>query len=546
MATGDGFLLRIRPRIGRLSAEEARAVAAVARGSGNGLIDLTSRGNLQLRGLQPDTLEEAQALLAAAGLLDGTPEAEATRNVLVSPLTGLDPTAICDASGPARALEAVLANLPTPSSEGAGLPLPAGGERSAAERAGEGHYSLAVLPPPFTLTLSPLSGDDGIVATSPGTGDGFALPDKFLWLVDDVGAVALDDIAADVRFRAVSDGAGHRWAIGLDTGNGPAWVGSCNADALPATAERLARAFIAVAGTARRMRELDEQERARLVACAGLDGSGRSAAAAERASRSGECPPLPGGERAGVRGDDPSCMSLSPPHPADARPTSPRRGEMNARPSIDAEREVSRHGVPVVGLWPLGERCILTVTAPFGRLTADGLDQLAGPAEDFGIGELRFGPWRQIHVPGAPGMDLAPALEQAAAAGFITDSGDARLAIAACPGKPACASGETAAQTDAALIAAAAPSLGEAGLSLHISGCVKGCARPASAALTLVGDQGRYALVRGASTRATPLVHVDTAGAAAGLAHLVAAGGEPALARLTDKELCSMFEAADG
>jgi precorrin-3B synthase len=559
MATGDGLLLRIRPRIGRLTAAEARVIAAVARAHGNGLIDLTSRGNLQLRGLTPETLDDAQARLAAAGLLDATAEAEAMRNVLVSPLTGLDPTAVCDASGPARALEAMLTSFPTLLGKGTDDPSLKGRVDprrriracpSSTARSRVGTVALGDTPPP-PLRGGPSPGGEGwgrVASLDPFGGEtpSFVLPDKFLWLVDDGGAVPLDNIPADVRFRAVPDDAGYRWAMGLDSSEGPAWVGSCDADALPATAERLARAFVTVAGAARRMRELDPEEREELIARAGLDASGQNAAAAEGASRPGEGAPLPSGERAGVRGEDPSCVSAPPSHPAAARPTSPRRGEVNARPSTGAEQEISGRDSPVVGLWPLGERCILTVAAPFGRMTADGLDQLAAVAEEYGTAELRFGPWRQVHIPGAAGMNLAPALEQAAAAGFITDPRDARLAIAACPGKPACASGQAAAQADAAFIANEVPVLATAGLTLHVSGCAKGCARPGETVLTLIGDNGRYGLVRGASTRATPLAQMDAAGAAAGLTRLAAAGGATALARLTNEELRTMFEAADG
>jgi precorrin-3B synthase len=47
-------------------------------------------------------------------------------------------------------------------------------------------------------------------------------------------------------------------------------------------------------------------------------------------------------------------------------------------------------------------------------------------------------------------------------------------------------------RADAALLAA----IGVAG-TLHVSGCAKGCAHPATADITLVGEAGRYALVRG-------------------------------------------------
>jgi precorrin-3B synthase len=33
-------------------------------------------------------------------------------------------------------------------------------------------------------------------------------------------------------------------------------------------------------------------------------------------------------------------------------------------------------------------------------------------------------------------------------------------------------------------------------ITLHVSGCAKGCAHPKAAAITLVGQNGRYALVR--------------------------------------------------
>ena len=51
MASGDGLVLRVRAPNGRLEPDQARRIAELARRHGNGLIDLTSRANLQLRGL---------------------------------------------------------------------------------------------------------------------------------------------------------------------------------------------------------------------------------------------------------------------------------------------------------------------------------------------------------------------------------------------------------------------------------------------------------------------------------------------------------------
>ncbi|WGR95101.1 precorrin-3B synthase [Bradyrhizobium sp. ISRA435] len=85
MQSGDGLVLRIRPRGGRLDATQAAGIADLARQYGNGLIDLTSRANLQIRGVgdrgHPPLLDG----LARLGLLDPDAETEAQRNVLVTP-----------------------------------------------------------------------------------------------------------------------------------------------------------------------------------------------------------------------------------------------------------------------------------------------------------------------------------------------------------------------------------------------------------------------------------------------------------------------------
>jgi precorrin-3B synthase len=89
MESGDGWLVRLRLTAGVLSLDRARAIAALARRHGNGLIDLSSRANLQLRGVTEASLALLTAELDALGLLDADADAEAVRNVVVSPLAGL-------------------------------------------------------------------------------------------------------------------------------------------------------------------------------------------------------------------------------------------------------------------------------------------------------------------------------------------------------------------------------------------------------------------------------------------------------------------------
>lgn len=90
MQSGDGLIVRVRPRVGRLSLDAAGVLADLAARLGNGHIDLTRRANLQIRGLTDDRLDGLKVELDRLGLLDGDTESEAVRNVMVTPLTERD------------------------------------------------------------------------------------------------------------------------------------------------------------------------------------------------------------------------------------------------------------------------------------------------------------------------------------------------------------------------------------------------------------------------------------------------------------------------
>jgi precorrin-3B synthase len=85
MASGDGLILRIRPRGGRLSSAQAAGLADLSQRFGNGLIDLTSRANLQLRGIRDNGHAQLLHGLAELDLLDADAGAESLRNVVVMP-----------------------------------------------------------------------------------------------------------------------------------------------------------------------------------------------------------------------------------------------------------------------------------------------------------------------------------------------------------------------------------------------------------------------------------------------------------------------------
>ncbi|RJG56174.1 cobalamin biosynthesis protein CobG [Sphingobium terrigena] len=85
MAAGDGLIVRVRPMLGRVTRAQMTVLAEAATVHGNGQIDLTSRANLQLRGVREAALSALLTTLVATGLVDPDPVIETRRNLLVAP-----------------------------------------------------------------------------------------------------------------------------------------------------------------------------------------------------------------------------------------------------------------------------------------------------------------------------------------------------------------------------------------------------------------------------------------------------------------------------
>lgn len=85
MMSGDGLVVRIRPRLARLERDQVLGLCDLARQYGSGFIDLTNRANLQIRGVAEGGFEPLLERLAGLGLLDADPVMEGRRNILVSP-----------------------------------------------------------------------------------------------------------------------------------------------------------------------------------------------------------------------------------------------------------------------------------------------------------------------------------------------------------------------------------------------------------------------------------------------------------------------------
>ncbi|TBW35232.1 precorrin-3B synthase [Siculibacillus lacustris] len=240
MESGDGFLVRLRLSGGVMSATLAGDVADLARRLGSGLIDLTQRANLQIRGVAAGDVDELIGELDALGVIDPDAASEAVRNIVASPLAGLDASAPIDGRALTHALEAALVADP----------------------------ALHALPP------------------------------KFGFVVDDGGRCGLGDVAADVRLTGLATPEGPRVLISIADRPGHARPIAVVAvgEAAP-SAVALARAVVRLradlAETPRRMPEL--------IARVGLDAllaaAGFGAAMAEVATL-----PRPGGANA-VLGD---------------------------------------------------------------------------------------------------------------------------------------------------------------------------------------------------------------------------------------------------
>jgi len=85
MPSGDGLVVRLRPRGGRLSSAQAAGIAELAARHGNGLIDVTGRANLQIRGVSEESHRPLVEGLDRLGLVDAELQSENQRNVVLAP-----------------------------------------------------------------------------------------------------------------------------------------------------------------------------------------------------------------------------------------------------------------------------------------------------------------------------------------------------------------------------------------------------------------------------------------------------------------------------
>jgi len=206
MLTGDGLLVRLHPPRNALTPDQLAHIAELASRHGNGQIEISGRGNLQLRGIREEAHQALVDDLLAAGLVDEAEGDGPNRLVLTSPLAGRAANELLDAAALAQAVE----------------------------RAGR--------------TVS-------------------GLPAKFSIVVDG-GALALDAFAADLRLCAVAADA-IAFGLPGDLWFGPVAMDEAPILAARLL-DRFVAASGQSSGQVRRMRDLKPDERSALAASSGL------------------------------------------------------------------------------------------------------------------------------------------------------------------------------------------------------------------------------------------------------------------------------------
>jgi len=167
-----------------------------------------------------------------------------------------------------------------------------------------------------------------------------------------------------------------------------------------------------------------------------------------------------------------------------------------------------------------GAGVALGIGLAFGHTDAAALAELIAAAECAGVSGIRTAPGRAILLIG-PRLGSAASLAAVAEGlGFITRREDARRHLVACAGAPICAAAEIAARALAPKICAAAQPLLDGSLTLHLSGCAKGCAHPAPSALAIVGGANGCGVILNGTSRDQALAELTPQALPAALARL--------------------------
>ncbi|WP_326638541.1 precorrin-3B synthase [Streptosporangium sp. NBC_01755] len=480
-AAADGGLARIRVPGGALTARQLRVVAAAARELGSGVIELTSRANLQVRGLPPQHGEPLPAVHPSrddAHAPDGesSPVGVSVRGDVGVPDGESSPVGVSvrgDVDGDTRVPDGGRRLSPAPDFAArlaaAGLLPSATHERVRNIVASP----LAGRAPASMLDVRPLVSElDGELCARPALAD---LPGRFLFALD--------------------DGSGDMVALGADVTLLPVDPADASVD--------VSEVALLLAGADHGLRTPVSSAVTGMLAVA-------EAFLAERAEQGA------GAWRLAELTDGPGRVS------ARALRAEPDLRQA-AAPAVRRGRTV--HGGTVGVIAQRDGRSALTVLAALGRLTAAQLEVLAQAAEHGG-GEVRVTPWRTIVVPDLPSPEVDGRRATLTAAGLVGDPASPWLGLTACAGRPGCAKALADVHADvhagvhadvhtyihADIHAGVHPNAGDTGseagadgpddvhpsrgltraLPVHWSGCERRCGRPRGRVVDVVATGDGY------------------------------------------------------
>ncbi|WP_279635065.1 precorrin-3B synthase [Paraburkholderia rhynchosiae] len=441
VAARDGGICRIKLPGGELSAAQAEAIAHASARHAAGVIELTNRANLQVRGVRDGHEAALVSALIDAGLgptaAMGSTEinrsapanaaagrdhdhnayaleasaADDVRNVMVSPTAGRDPSAPFDTRPMCAELLTLL----------------------------QSEARFAALSPKFALLL------DG--------GERLARPDHphDIWLAASQGADGVRFVfglagcppgSASAQ-NARNDSSG---SVRCKPADGTGALASILPSQVPALVRALLHTFIDLAAAdARRMRHL--------LASYSIDAVL---------------------QHAQTYVDFPLTRDASL---ADWRRSTP----------ADASLRLGAHAQRVPDTWHVGGQ------PPLGRIDATTLHGLAALSQQHGNGTLRITPWQSVLLPDVASHAVAAVLAALNALGLASNPADAITRLIACAGSSGCAKSLADTKTDALTLATRLP----AGVDMHLSGCERSCAAAHCAPFTLLAAApGMYDLYR--------------------------------------------------
>ncbi|MHC5702955.1 hypothetical protein OTC26_016170 [Streptomyces tirandamycinicus] len=482
----DGGLARLRLPAGLLTGRQLWALSVAAERLGDGSLSITSRGNVELRGLADGCGPALAELLREAGLLPSDTH-ERVRNIVASPLAGLDGyggrggrrghggsdehggrgghcgRGSVDVRSWARELDALLC-----------------ASERAAELSGrflfaldDGRCDVAGLGADVTLVALLADGTGRRDGPEDGPGDGSE---------DGPG-----DRPEDGPEDGSEDGPGDRPEDGPEDGSEDG----------PGDGPEDGRVELRIGRHAFRVRTADAARAALAAAEAFL------AAAAEAGTGAWRVRELPEGQDIAVGAElERAGVAATPcPRTSGTRRSAPEPG---SEPAVDGPSGPGAGPLPGIVEGPGG--WAVSVLAPLGRLTvAQARELLPAPAD-----EVRLTPWRGAVVPGFADRGAARArLDALRRAGFVTGTGSPWYGVGACTGRPGCARSLADVRADvraclqggaaAGVPAGAAP--GPGGLPVYWSGCERRCGRPQGDHVDVVatGDGTYRVTARGTS-----------------------------------------------